>query len=108
MQCSEEEQSLLTRLDNECHILTNRNNPLSMMDDKHHYAQTTRDSYRLSPREREVLAALADGFSQKQVGQNLFIATNTVNTHIQKIYQKLNVHSAAGAVAKAIREGVIV
>ena len=66
------------------------------------------DKYGLSSRERQVLSALADGFSQKQIGQILYIATNTVNSHIQKIYQKLNVHSAPGAVAKAIREGVIV
>ena len=69
---------------------------------------TTKDKYGLSLREREVLVALAEGFSQRQIGQVLFIATNTVNTHLQKIYQKLDVHSAPGAVAKAIREGVIV
>ena len=65
------------------------------------------DKYGLSSRERQVLIALADGFSQKQIGQTLYIAPNTVNSHVQKIYQKLNVHSATGAVAKAIREGVI-
>lgn len=71
------------------------------------YTFEEKENYGLSTREREVLSALADGFSQKQIGKQLFIATNTVNTHVQSIYQKLEVHSASGAVAKAIREGVI-
>lgn len=63
--------------------------------------------YGLSPREREVLAAMADGCSQRAAAERLGIAPSTVNTHIQKIYEKLHVRSASAAVAKAIRERLV-
>lgn len=54
----------------------------------------------LSVRETEILQLITKGFSYKMIGQQLFIATETVRTHIKKIYKKLQVNSATEAVYK--------
>ena len=61
----------------------------------------------LTARELEVLGEMAEGFSQKEIADRLFIGAATVNTHIQNIYKKLHVRCAPAAVAKAIRDGII-
>ncbi|HZB59519.1 MAG TPA: response regulator transcription factor, partial [Actinomycetota bacterium] len=48
---------------------------------------------RLSPREREVLALLGRGWSNAQIGRELYISPHTVRTHVQNILQKLEMHS---------------
>jgi DNA-binding NarL/FixJ family response regulator len=58
---------------------------------------TTED---LSPREREVLELLARGYLYKEIGVQLQISVQTVNTYIRRIYEKLHVRSRAQAVAK--------
>ena len=63
--------------------------------------------YKLSPREMDVLKEMAEGFTQKQIAERLYIAPNTVNTHVQRIYDKLHVNSNVEAVAKALRERLI-
>lgn len=63
--------------------------------------------FRLSPREREILALLADGKSQKQIAHALVISPKTVGTHIQHVLSKLGVNSRAQAVAAAYREGLV-
>jgi DNA-binding NarL/FixJ family response regulator len=55
----------------------------------------------LSFREREVLQALAKGFSYKDIAATLFISIETVRTHIRNIYEKLHVHNRSGALRKA-------
>lgn len=64
-------------------------------------------SEELSEREIEILRLLADGMSMKEIGGNLYIARSTVDYHLRAIYQKLQVHSQAGAVGKAMRKGLI-
>ncbi len=61
----------------------------------------------LSPREREILALLAEGRSQKQIAAALFISSKTVATHIQHLLSKLGVHSRAEAVAAAYQRGLV-
>ena len=53
----------------------------------------------LTPREREVLACLAEGAGRNQVAEQLNLRANTVRTHLQNIMTKLGVHSALEAVA---------
>jgi DNA-binding NarL/FixJ family response regulator len=53
----------------------------------------------LTPRERQVLACLAEGASRSQVAEELSLTTNTVRTHLQNIMAKLGVHSVLEAVA---------
>jgi len=59
----------------------------------------------LTAREREVLDLLAQGRSQDEIAQELFITPKTVATHIQRVLAKLDVHSRAQAVAVALRQG---
>jgi DNA-binding NarL/FixJ family response regulator len=54
----------------------------------------------LSPRELDVLKALAKGLSYKMVADELEISTDTVRSHVRKIYDKLHVHSLPEAVSK--------
>ena len=55
---------------------------------------------KLTPRESEILALLARGYRSKEVADELGIGVQTVNTHLRNIYEKLQVRSRAGAVAK--------
>ena len=60
---------------------------------------TTRSADELSKREQDVLALLAQGYLYKEIADTLGIGTETVNTYIRRIYEKLHVHSRAQAVA---------
>jgi DNA-binding NarL/FixJ family response regulator len=53
----------------------------------------------LTPREREVLACLADGAGRRDVAERLHLSANTVRTHLQNLMAKLGVHSTLEAVA---------
>jgi DNA-binding NarL/FixJ family response regulator len=54
----------------------------------------------LSEREREVLQLLSDGLMYKEIGHRLSISISTVRFHINKIYEKLHVHTRAEAMLK--------
>lgn len=57
----------------------------------------------LSPREIEVLQALTDGLSNKEIGEKLFISISTVKTHIINIYSKLGVKNRVEAVKAGVK-----
>ncbi|HEY7132811.1 MAG TPA: response regulator transcription factor, partial [Candidatus Limnocylindrales bacterium] len=57
----------------------------------------------LTPRELEVLRALTEGLSTPEICAQLYIAPNTLRTHVQNIMGKLRVHSKLEAVAFALR-----
>lgn len=61
----------------------------------------------LSQREREVLRGLVDGLAYKQVADQLGLSIDTVRTHVRGLYRKLQVHSVAEAVVRALREGLV-
>jgi two-component system response regulator DevR len=61
----------------------------------------------LTRRELEVLRALADGLSTPEICERLYIAPNTLRTHVQNIMGKLRVHSKLEAVAFALRHRLI-
>lgn len=63
--------------------------------------------HKLSFREQEILQLLAKGLISKQIADKLFISVNTVNTHRQRIIEKLNVSNTAEAVQYAGRLGLI-
>jgi len=66
-----------------------------------------RDAANLSPREREILALLANGKTQREIAASLVISSKTVATHIQHLLSKLGVHSRAQAVGAAYRLGLV-
>ena len=63
--------------------------------------------HNLSIREQEVLQLLSKGLISKQIADQLFISVNTVNTHRQRIIEKLNVNNTAEAIQHAANLGVI-
>jgi DNA-binding CsgD family transcriptional regulator len=61
----------------------------------------------LSPREREILALLAEGLSNKELARSLSVSENTVKTHLANLYAKLGVGRRTQALAVAQRLGVL-
>jgi DNA-binding NarL/FixJ family response regulator len=61
----------------------------------------------LSAREIEVLTLLAEGMSNKEIGQALFISATTAKFHISNILRKLKVSRRAEAVYVASRQGLL-
>jgi len=61
----------------------------------------------LSPREQEVLALIARGFSYAEVARLQGLTVHTVRTHIKNLYAKLSVHSKTEAVFEATRMGLL-
>lgn len=62
---------------------------------------------RLTPREHEVLALLADGLSNRAIGATLGISAHTVKFHVDALLDKLTARSRTQVVVKAIREGLL-
>ncbi len=54
----------------------------------------------LTDREREVLDLLAQGLTNKEIAEKLFITTNTVKRHLKAVFEKLDVHTRSAATAK--------
>jgi DNA-binding CsgD family transcriptional regulator len=61
----------------------------------------------LTPREVEVLAALADGLANKAVARRLGISPHTVKFHIEQLFRKLGAATRAEAVAKGLRRQIV-
>ena len=61
----------------------------------------------LTTREQDVLRGLVQGLTYKQVAERLGIGLDTVRTHVRGVYRKLQVHSVASAVSRAIQEGLV-
>jgi len=61
----------------------------------------------LTEREMEVLQAVAQGRSNREIGEALFISPHTVQVHVRNIFGKLDVNNRIEAVAYAVRQGWI-
>jgi len=64
-------------------------------------------SERLTPREREVLQALAEGSSDREIAQRLHVGEGTVHSHVTNTLSKLEVSSRLQALVFAVRHGVV-
>ena len=62
---------------------------------------------KLSPRERQVLQLVADGYENKQIATELELSEATVKTYLRGVFERLEVSSRAEAVAVGLRLGVI-
>ncbi len=62
----------------------------------------------LTQREKEVLTLLCQGKSYKMIAEALFISEDTVRYHIKNVYKKLQVSSKSEAVAKALKEKLVI
>ena len=61
----------------------------------------------LSKREGEILQLVADGLSNREIAEQLFLSRYTVESHVKHIYRKLAVSSRTMAVQKARSQGVV-
>lgn len=61
----------------------------------------------LTDRERQVLNGMANGRTNAEISQELFLATDTVKTHARRIYRRLAARDRAHAVALGFRYGLI-
>jgi regulator of cell morphogenesis and NO signaling len=68
---------------------------------------TGQNSEALSDREKDVIVALVQGMSNKEIADHLFISVNTVITHRRNIARKLQIHSPAGLTIYAIINGLV-
>lgn len=69
--------------------------------------QQPTNHYNLTGREQDILRLMADGLIKKEIAEKLDISVHTVSTHLRSVYEKLHVNTNTGAVAKALREGII-
>jgi DNA-binding NarL/FixJ family response regulator len=65
------------------------------------------DGINISEREMEIIKCIAEGLSNKEVADKLFLSTHTVTTHRKNIMAKLGVNNTAGLVLFAVRENLI-
>ena len=60
-----------------------------------------------TPRELEILEAMAAGLSNREIGERLFVSENTVKTHAARLFDKLSARRRTQAVQRAKEEGLI-
>jgi DNA-binding NarL/FixJ family response regulator len=70
-------------------------------------AAASRPDWDLTPRETEILRALAEGHSNKQMAQQFWLSEQTIKYHLTNIYRKLGVGSRTEAVRQAYEHGLI-
>lgn len=63
--------------------------------------------YGLSTREKETMELMVQGFIRKEIADRLGLSLHTVDTYLRGIYRKLEVNTRTGAVAKALKEGLV-
>lgn len=65
------------------------------------------NDYGLSEREKEILQLMTTGLIKKEIADKLTLSIHTVDTYLRRIYEKLEVNTRTGAVAKALKEGLV-
>ncbi|MDF2376946.1 MAG: response regulator transcription factor [Verrucomicrobiales bacterium] len=78
-----------------------------LMLDRFNRLGATSTTTELSDRERDVLKAMVDGLAKKEIADRLDLSIHTVDTYTRRIYRKLHVNTLGGAVARALREGLV-
>ena len=69
--------------------------------------QKVLNTLKISAREAEVLELLAEGCSNKEIGERLFVSPNTVKSHVARLYRKLSVSSRTQAIQAARKLGLL-
>lgn len=70
------------------------------------YSRMREPRVTLTPRERDVLSAIRDGLSNREIGERLFLAPTTVKTHVARLFTTLGVSSRTAALARARELGL--
>jgi len=66
-----------------------------------------RDALGISPREHDVLLALAAGLSNKEIAQKLDVSPNTIKTHLARLFEKLGARRRTEAIMRARAQGLL-
>ncbi len=74
-----------------------------IMDDLREDTHTTE----ISPREKEVIQLIADGYTTQEMAEKLFLSRHTIESHRKNILLKLGLKNSAGLVKYAIRKGIV-
>ncbi len=61
----------------------------------------------LTPREHQILGLIAEGLSNREIGEKLFVSENTVKTHSSRLFEKMQVNRRVQAVQKGRELGLI-
>jgi two-component system, NarL family, response regulator LiaR len=61
----------------------------------------------ITPREHEILTLIAEGLSNREIGERLFVAENTVKTHSSRLFEKMGVNRRVQAVRRGRELGLI-
>jgi len=69
--------------------------------------QKLADELNISSREMEVLQLMAEGLSNQQIADQLFVSPNTIKTHLARLFEKLEVGKRIQAIEKAKRLGLV-
>ncbi len=67
----------------------------------------TDEANTLSEREREIIAYIVKGLTNKEIAAELFLSINTILTHRKNISRKLDIHSVSGLTIYAIVNGIV-
>jgi two-component system, NarL family, response regulator NreC len=79
-----------------------------IQDDYRREMNGIEDSYELlTPREREVLQLIAEGYSNKEMAARLELSLYTIESHRRHLLEKLNLHSGADLILYAVRKGLV-
>jgi DNA-binding NarL/FixJ family response regulator len=82
-----------------------------VFDEYHRLSRRVREqdnpAHSLSDREREVLVCMADGLTNKEIADQLYMSIHTVKLHVQKIFRKLDIPNRTEAAVFAVREGLV-
>lgn len=84
-----------------------REMPVAAPAVRHRRARSGASPRPLTPKEAEVLALVARGFSFEEVARRMTVSLSTVRTHVRSIYSKLDVHSKTEAVFEARAQGLL-
>ncbi len=80
---------------------------LDILQNKSDIAASACGGLNISEREMEIIKLVAEGYSNKEVADKLFLSTHTVTTHRKNIMNKLGVNNTAGLVLFAVRENLV-
>ncbi len=100
-------ETIATRKDLPTAMVHHANNLLSAMPQTHAQTASTELIEPLTDRELDVLRELAEGNSNRQIAEKLYVSVGTVKTHARHIYEKLSVNNRTHAVARARELGIL-
>jgi DNA-binding NarL/FixJ family response regulator len=66
-----------------------------------------RENYNLTSREKDILRRMVEGLTKKAIAEQLNVSCHTIDSHVKKIYHKLQVHSRSRAVVKVLKEKLV-